>query len=171
MKKTVKIGIVIAILSLLGYLVTQVFTKMQYKKEVAIQLQTLPQFNFTTLKGKIFTQDNLKPNTATVFIYFNSECDYCQHEAQSIYKNLEAFKNAQLIFVSEQPKEKIAEFANTYKLNNQPNITFLHDATYTFAHRFDATSIPYTLIYNKTQQLVKKQKGQLLAKTIVKALQ
>ncbi len=77
----------------------------------------------------------------------------------------------QFIFVSTEPIEIIKQFAEQYNLNNQPNITFLYDNLDTFSSRFDANSIPYILIYNKNQKLIKKHKGQLNAKGILRALQ
>ncbi len=144
---------------------------MQYKNQVAKTLQTIPKFSFKTLENEEFTNTNLKSNTATVFIYFNSECDFCQHEAQSISEHLEQFKEIQLLFVSTEDIETIKAFAKTYNLLTQQNITFLHDSTYTFSNRFDANSIPYILIYNKSQELVKKHKGRLNPDAILKLLQ
>ncbi len=66
--------------------------------------------------------------------------------------------------------ETIKAFAETYNLLTQQNITFLHDSTYTFSNRFDANSIPYILIYNKSQELVKKHKGQLNPDAILKLI-
>jgi len=143
---------------------------MQYKNQVAKTLQTIPKFSFKTLENEEFTNTNLKSNTATVFIYFNSECDFCQHEAQSISEHLEQFKEIQLLFVSTEDIETIKAFAKTYNLLTQQNITFLHDSTYTFSNRFDANAIPYILIYNKSQELVKKHKGQLNPDAILKLI-
>ncbi len=170
MKKILKIIIPILALSLLGYLGYSVVTKMQYKSEVSKTLQSIPNFSFKTLDNTIFTNAELVTNTPTVFIYFNTECDFCQHEAQSIGDNLAQFIHVRLLFVSTEPIETIRAFAKTYNLLTQQNITFLYDSTHTFSNRFDANSIPYILIYNKKQELVKKHKGQLRPKAILKAL-
>ena len=168
MKKNLKIVIPIIVLALLGYMGYSIVGKMKQKNEIAKTLQTIPEFSFKTLNNQDFTNTNLLPNTPAIFVYFNSECDFCQHEAQSISENIEEFKDAQLLFVSTEQTETITEFAKTYNLHNQPNITFLNDSTHTFSTRFDASSIPYLLIYNKNKELVKKHKGQLKAETILK---
>lgn len=170
-KKTILIIVVIGVFSLLSYLGYNVISKFKEKNQIAKQLEVIPEFEFLTLEQKQFTKANLNRNTNTIFIYFNSECDFCQHEAQSINDNLEKFKNVQFIFVSAEPIEIIKKFAEQYNLNNQPNITFLYDNLDTFSSRFDANSIPYILIYNKSQKLIKKNKGQLNAKGILRALQ
>lgn len=170
MKKTFKIVIPILIVCTLSYLLYNVAVKIEYKNKVEKKLQTIPSFSFKTLENKDFKNVDLIPNVFTIFIYFNTDCDYCQHEAQSISENLASFKDTQFLFVSTENPAAIKEFAKSYHLLDQPNITFLHDNTNTFYARFDANSIPYLLVYNKKQELIKKHKGQLNAEAIRKIL-
>ncbi|RZS99147.1 TlpA family protein disulfide reductase [Aquimarina brevivitae] len=170
MKLYLKTTVVVLGLWLLCFLGYQVYAKMQYKQEVEAALKTIPDFSFETLEGKTFTQNNLDTDQPTVLIYFNSGCDYCQHEAQSIEQHIDAFKNVQLVFVSYETKEAIQQFSKTYKLNNYDNIILLSDTRDDFANRFDATSIPYLLIYDKDKKLIAKHKGQLRAESIIEML-
>lgn len=170
-KKPILLIVVFVALSLLSYLGYNVISKVKEKNQIAKQLEIIPEFEFLTLEQKTFTKSNLKPNSNTIFIYFNSECDFCQHEAQSISDNLDSFKNVQFIFVSTEPIETIKQFSEQYNLNNKQNITFLYDNLSTFSSQFDANSIPYILIYDQNQKLIKKHKGQLNAKGILRALQ
>jgi len=170
-KKILLFVVAISVLGLLSYLGYNVITKAKEKNQIAKQLEVIPEFKFLTLEQQPFTKVNLKSNTKTTFIYFNSECDFCQHEAQSISDNLDSFKNVQFIFVSTEPIETIKQFSEQYNLNNQQNITFLYDNLDTFSSQFDANSIPYLLIYNQKQKLIKKHNGQLNAKGILRALQ
>lgn len=170
-KKTILIIVLIGVFGLLSYLGFNVISKAKEKNQIAKQLETIPEFEFLTLAQKPFTKANLKPKTNTIFIYFNIECDFCQHEAQSISDNLDNFKNVQFIFVSTEPIEIIKQFSEQYNLNNKQNITFLYDNLSTFSSQFDANSIPYLLIYDQNQKLIKKHKGQLNAKGILRALQ
>ncbi|MEW4924281.1 redoxin domain-containing protein [Algibacter sp. 2305UL17-15] len=167
MRKTIKISVLILVLGLTSYLVYGVITKMKYKSDVENTLQTIPNFNFKTLENENFSNADLPSDTPTVFIYFNTECDYCQHEAQSINASLDEFKDVQLLFVSTEEAKIIETFAKKYNLLNTQNIIFLNDTTHSFSRRFDATSIPYVLIYNSKQELIKKHKGQLKAETII----
>ena len=170
-KKTILFIVLIGVFGLLSYLGYNVISKAKEKNQIAKQLATIPKFEFLTLAQQMFTNANLKPNTYSIFIYYNSECDFCQLEAQSISDNLVSFKNMQFIFVSAEPIETIKQFSEQYNLNNQQNVTFLYDNLDTFSSRFDANSIPYLLIYDKNQKLIKKHKGQLNAKGILRALQ
>lgn len=170
-KRTTLIIVVIGILSLLSYLGYNVIYKVKEKNQVAKQLEIIPDFEFLTLEQQPFTKANLKPNLNTIFIYFSSECDFCQHEAQIISDNLDSFKNVQFIFVSTEPIATIKQFLEQYNLDAKTKITFLYDNNNTFSSQFDANSIPYLLIYNQNQKLIKKHKGQLNAKGILRVLQ
>lgn len=170
-KKTIIIIVIITVLGLIAYLGYNVISKTKEKNRIAKKLKKIPEFEFLTLAQKAFTKANLKQNVNTIFIYFNSECDFCQHEAQSINDNLGSFKNVQFVFVSKEPIESIKQFSEQYHLNNKQNIIFLYDNLGTFSSRFDAKSIPCLLIYDQNQKLIKKHKGQLNAKGILRALQ
>lgn len=169
-KKIIIISLVVSVVGILAFLGYSIVAKTNQKKVIAKQLQVIPEFELLTLHGELFTNKNLQPNVYTVFIYFNSECDFCQHEAKDISNTIEKFKNTQFIFVSIEPIEVIQNFAEQYNLNNQSNITFLHDNLDIFHNRFGARSIPYILIYNKNQELIKKHKGQLNAKGILNTI-
>jgi thiol-disulfide isomerase/thioredoxin len=170
-KKAILIIVLISVLGLLSYLGFNVISKVKEKNQIAKQLEIIPEFEFLTLAQQPFNKADLKPNTNTIFIYFNSDCDFCQHEAKSISDNLESFKNVQFIFVSSEPISTIIGFSEQHNMNKHQNVTFLYDNFDTFSSRFDANSIPYILIYNKKQKLIKKHKGQLNANGILRALQ
>lgn len=170
-KKAILIIVLISVLGLLSYLGFNVISKVKEKNQIAKQLEIIPEFEFLTLAQQPFNKADLKPNTNTIFIYFNSDCDFCQHEAKSISDNLESFKNVQFIFVSSEPISTIIGFSEQHNMNKHQNVTFLYDNLDTFSSRFDANSIPYILIYNKKQKLIKKHKGQLNANGILRVLQ
>ena len=169
-KKAILFIVVIAVLALLSYLGYNVISKTKEKNQIAKQLETIPEFEFLTLEQQPFSKANLKPNLNIIFIYFNSECDFCQHEAQSISDNLNSFKNVQFIFVSTESISTIQQFSEQYNLNNQQNITFLYDKSGTFSREFGDLSIPYILIYDHNQKLLRKHKGQFNAQGILKVL-
>ncbi len=169
-RRVVLVLILIFVISLLAFFSIGFIIKTKEKSEIAEQLRSIPSFSFTTLNGNAFTKADLKGNLNTVFIFFNSECDFCQHEAQSISDNLLEFKDMQILFVSFESREIINDFSETYKLNKNPHITFLNDSTRSFNNEFGVTSFPYILIYGKDQKLIKKHKGQLNAQAIINTL-
>lgn len=168
--KKLKVIVSTLVLSLSIYVGYNLFIKMHHKEKAERSIENIPEFSLKTLDTKDFTKINVKSKIPAVFIYFSTECDYCQHEAKNISENLDKFKDIQLIFVSTEAIETIKKFAASYNLLNQPNIIFLNDNTYSFTNRFDANHIPYILIYNSKQELLKKHKGQLNAEAILAVL-
>jgi peroxiredoxin len=170
MKKSLKIILPVLALALLAFLGYKVWAKIQYKNQVVENTESIPDFAYQNIQGSDFKKDDLDKNLPVVFIYFNSECEYCQHEAREIQENIAAFKNTQLLFVSTEQPAKIKEFAQTYKLKTYDNIYFLYDERNHFARTFDATTIPFIAVYNKEHKLIEKFKGQVKVANILAAL-
>ncbi|MCF6224364.1 MAG: redoxin domain-containing protein [Flavobacteriaceae bacterium] len=171
MKKNIKILIVIILISTIGYLGYSISTKINHKNEIAERIQTIPNFSFKTLNGEPFTQNQISTTLPKLFIYFNSECDFCHAEAMQIQEHLEQLKNVQLLFVSFEEPESIKTFAEKYNLLNKGHIFFLEDSALLFANLFDAKSIPFMLLYTKDNRLIKKFKGATKIKNILKLLE
>jgi len=175
MKKILKITIPILFLSVLGYVGYKIVTQINHKKDVAENIKTIPVFSYETIDGLPFTNENLdcfvpRNDVATLFIYYNSECDFCNEEAKMIKENIAKFKNSQILFVSFEDKTKITLFAAQHKLLEYDNVTFLCDTRATFATTFDVKSLPCLVLYDKNQQLIEKIKGQVKAETLINKL-
>lgn len=167
-KSILKLALLILVIGVISILVYKVISKTRERNAIANSIKTIPAFTFRALNNQQFTRENLKLNRSTVFLYFNSECDFCQLEAAKISDAIDDFKYVQLVFVSTEPMGKIKLFSENYKLNNKENIVFLNDSNDDFSNLFNATSIPFILIYDKNQTLKKIHKGQLTVKSILK---
>ncbi len=157
-------------MSALGYFGVQIYTKIQHKKEVAQKIKTIPKFEYQNINGGIFSNTNLKKDTPTIFVYFNSECEFCNEEAQMIQANITQFASFQLVFVSFEKPALIKAFAAKHQLTTYDNVTFLSDSKVSFATTFDVKSLPCLVLYDKNQKLIEKIKGQTKVETIVKKL-
>ena len=167
MKKILKIVIPILIISLIAFMGYKVVSKINHKKQVAENIKKMPAFSYLNLENKIFTNENLEEGKPTLFIYFNSECDFCNHEAEMVQQNIEELKAIQVVFISYEPIEKIKQFATKFKLLNHANIYFLSDSKITFATTFDVKSMPCLVLYDKDNNLIEKIKGQVKIETVL----
>ena len=167
MKKILKILIPILVISLLAFMGYKVVNKINHKKQVAQNIKKMPAFSYVTLENKEFTQENLAQNKATLFIYFNSECDFCNHEAEMVQQNIEQLKDIQVVFISYEPRERIKAFATNFKLLHHDNIHFLSDSKITFATTFDVKSMPCLVLYDKDNNLIEKIKWQVKIETVL----
>lgn len=168
MRKKIKIIIIVIIVGLFGVLIFSLLSKVKEKATIEEHIKTIPSFTLKTINNIEFKNGNLTPNIPTAFLYFNSECDFCQYEAESISNRIDKFNEIQLVFVSIEPIETIKEFSEKYNLHKVMNVVFLQDATRNFSEQFNVTTIPYTLAYDKNQKLIKTHKGQINAKGILK---
>jgi peroxiredoxin len=159
MKKYLKIIIPLVVIILLSFMGYQVISKINHKNEVAENIKTIPVFSYENIKEGVFTNENLK-KIPTLFIYFNSECEYCIEEAQMIQKNIEKLKGIQLVFISFEKPALIKAFAAKHQLTTYDNVHFLSDTKVTFATTFDVKSLPCLVLYDKNQKLIEKIKGQ-----------
>ncbi len=171
MKKQLKIFIPLVFVSLLSFMGYKIVTKINHKKEIAANIKTIPDYTYQNLKGESFSNKNLKTDTATLFIYFNSECEYCNEEAQMIQESVNKFAPYQLVFVSFEKPKDINSFAKKHNLLNYDNVHFVCDTKVTFATTFDVQSLPCLVLYDKNQQLIEKIKGQTKVETLIKKLQ
>jgi peroxiredoxin len=170
MKKYIKISIVLLLIGIFTFFGYQVVSKINHKKEVAENIKSIPNFEYLDLKGTVFTDKNLKQDTPTMFMYFNSECDFCNEEAQMIKENIDKLTDVQIIFVSFQTQKEILDFAIKHQLMDYGNITFLRDNKSTFATTFDVKSLPCLVLYDKDKNFIEKIKGQTKVSQLVKKL-
>ena len=170
MKSILKIIIPFLFTGLVAFMGYKVIAKINHKREVAEHIKTIPPFSYSTIKGKIFTDKDLREDTPTLFLYYNSQCEHCQNEAEQIRDNIKKFTTAQLVFISFEEPKKITAFAKKYKLIGYDNVTFLFDKQSSFATTFDVKALPTVVIYDKKKKLVEKTKGQIKVEKILAKL-
>jgi peroxiredoxin len=167
MKKFLKIFLPMLLFIGLAYFGYQIHSKIKHKKEVANNIKEMPKFTFTTIEGKTLTNKDLLPNYRTIFVYFNTTCDYCSHETQIFKDNLNKLDNYQIFFVSFETPEIIKPFAQQYQLLNHDKIHFITDPRAIFSTTFDVKSIPSIVLYDENHKLVEVIKGQVKIETIL----
>ena len=116
-----------------------------------------------------FTNDSIQKEQAYLIVYFNSECEHCQNEAEQIGKQIDEFDIYQILMISYETKETILAFREKHKLIN-PSITFLQDSEYQFDDIFGNSPIPTSFIYNKKRALVKQFKGEVKTEALLNYL-
>jgi peroxiredoxin len=144
--------------------------KVKHKNALTEQIQSIPEFSFiNVLNQNKYTNDSIAKEQACLIVYFNSECEHCQSEAEQISKQIHGFDTYQVLMISYEPQETILAFRETYKLIS-PAITFLQDTKSQFDDIFGNSPIPTSFIYNKNRALVKQFKGEVKTETLIKYL-
>lgn len=164
--KLLKISAVAILILLIG-LITYLFLNFLKKKEKVEALKNIPSFSLKTIDGKYLTQQNLVNEQTKVIIYFNPDCHFCQAEAEDLSANYKNYKNIQWIWVASEPLHEIKQFAVKYKLDKQTNIYWCHDEMATLYQKLGMNSIPYFLVYDKNNHLIKRNSGAIKLEKII----
>lgn len=110
----------------------------------------IPDFTITNVSdSSLFSNKDLKKNVSTIFIIFNPDCEFCQHETIDLLKNINRFKNSQIVMVSFMPYKMLTQFYNQYKITSFPKITMGRDDKFFFLKFFKLKIIPSTIVYDK----------------------
>jgi len=118
--------------------------------------QTIPQFQFFRFNNTSFTDKDLPPGKIIFFMFFDSDCDHCQHAIKSIGDQYRAFKKTAVFLISIDDQNKINHFMNTYgsKLKGQKNVTLLQDKLQQFIIKFNPVRYPSMFIYSPEKKLI-----------------
>jgi len=169
MKKRITVVFGVIALGLGGILAYNIVKKYNQNKAVYLKRKSLPNFHFYSQNLKPFTVKALRKNQGVCIFYYNAGCEHCQYEAAQISKEINVFKNTQVVMVSINTPEETAEFARTYKLENAGFI-WLYDKEYAFYKWFGKSVSPSVYIYNKAHKLVKEYIGEVKIEAIIKYL-
>lgn len=127
----------------------------------------LPFIPITLTDGTVVNVKDFKGKN--ILVLFQPDCDHCQHEAEDIEKQLAAFKDYKMYFVSAAPMPEIEKFATTYKLKGKENVVFGNTAAENVLNNFGPIPAPSIYIYND-QTLKKGFEGQTDVGLIIQAL-
>ncbi|MEJ7643142.1 MAG: redoxin domain-containing protein [Chryseolinea sp.] len=107
---------------------------------------------------------------ASVLIFFQPDCDHCQREAADIEKNLDAFVDTSLYFITAAPMQEIIQFARDYKLSDRSNVHFGFTPAKNILDNYGAISAPSVYIYSDKHKLVKSFNGEVAVEKILSHL-
>jgi thioredoxin-related protein len=151
MKKTV-FTFIISCLALSGF--AQIDSTRQYFKSPYI-----PAFNIIKVPDSSnFTNSMLQKGKPTILIFFDPDCDHCQHATKNFTAKIDRFKNVQILMVTIYEFSRIEKFYKDYKLRKFPNITLTRDAGFDLPRFYNVSSIPDVYVYDKDGKLMKHYK-------------
>jgi hypothetical protein len=116
----------------------------------------LPVFHFTTMDHRVFANADLPKNRLVLFVFFDPECEHCQHTLRTMDQRYKAYQNAAVYLVSMASHDKINLFAATYAphLTAQKNVLLLQDETGEFIMKFKPARYPSLYLYSTDKSLL-----------------
>ncbi len=120
------------------------------------QPATIPAFSFYKADKTAFTNKQLAENKMIMFVFFDTDCDHCQHAIQYISQHNNDFKKAAVYLITLDGPVKVTPFLSKHgkELKGQKNITLLYDMQSEFLRKFKPRKYPSLFLYSSNKQLV-----------------
>jgi peroxiredoxin len=170
MKKIILSVLILGLLVAVGWLVFS----FQKKKEATLQAQlrseSIPQVNLNTLSGNTHALQQLSAGVGTVLVYFNSTCEICQLELESIANRLSEFDGAQILLVSSQEQKELADFYQSHPLKSAPNVYWFLDHNMEVAGHYGVRGVPALFCYNSEGKLTAQYQGLVKLDLVLESL-
>lgn len=113
-------------------------------------VQQVPQFMFYKQGGQPFTKQNMLPNKKAFFVFFDSDCEHCQHAMHEINSEFKRFDKTEIYLVTLDGPEKINRFMSVYGSNlvAKRNVMILRDLRNEFIKDFNPRQYPSMLLFS-----------------------
>ena len=170
MKKKIVILIIICLLGISLLLIIKTVNRIDNKKQIEKNVSTLPELIITSVDNCKINITSIVNDKPLILIAFNTECDMCHNEIQSILDNINRFDKYKIVMISSEPIDSIINFQKKYKLDNFSNISLGNiDDIYAY-QELGIEIIPQIFIYNSNKKLLKVYKGETKLDAILKYL-
>jgi peroxiredoxin len=132
------------------------FLAATVKSSGQIPAQTLPGFEFSRLDKSFFTNKDLPKDKMLFFVFFDPDCEHCQHAVKNIDQQYKSFNNTAVYLLSSEDHDKINNFIATYgrHLKAQKNVVVLQDNLNQFIAKFKPYKYPAMFLYSSEKKLL-----------------
>ena len=115
-----------------------------------------PDFNFFRLNKNSITNKDLEERKKLFFVFFDSDCDHCQHAIPFISQQYREFKKTAIYLITLDNREEIARFMGKYGngSKDKKNFTLLQDPNYQFVLKFGPGKYPSILLDSAKKELI-----------------
>ena len=118
-----------------------------------------------------YTKDNVPKKKAVLLMLFSPDCEHCQHEAEQLVLNKEAFKDIHIILSTTLPIYKMQAFADKYGLTGMKNVVVAKDPYYLLPSFYQIRNLPFMALYNKKGALIRTFEGSVGLDKILQAFE
>ncbi|MFM2362198.1 MAG: hypothetical protein RLZZ316_1100 [Bacteroidota bacterium] len=158
----------LVILALVVCLPQTAFTQKDSIKAPYLKFPSVPPFDLLQPDNNHLTKDKM-PKGKMLLIYFSPTCDHCKHQTEDLLKEIDQFKDVQIVMATYEPMEELISFFQTYKLGNHPNIKVGRDIKFFLPPFFKMQNLPYLALYDKSGNLITVFDGNRPIKKITEA--
>ena len=116
--------------------------------------QPMPPLKMQLPGNKVFDISEVPKGRPIILIYFDPDCDHCQKLMNEMFKKINQFKKAQLVFATFKPVNELDSVQKKYNVSKYPNVKMgTENVTYYLRLYYDVTTLPFTALYDKKGNL------------------
>ncbi len=131
--------------------------------------QKLPDFSFEDVNGNVINNQSLTANKPVIVFYFDPFCESCLEQAALISKEITAFKDITLLWVTTNAAPENNAFKQKY-FNNAKNVIVAVDTQYQFDTWFGYSEFNAIYCYNSKHEKTKSFNTTQTATTLLEAV-
>lgn len=124
---------------------------VEQKRLAAISV--LPAFVVISVDNTRINSADLPMGRPYIFMYFDPDCEHCQHTTRQLVAHRRDFNGARIFMVNGFPGRDIASFIKKFNLNSLSNVFVGADSSYSFYRAFAPRAIPYFAVYDAKKKL------------------
>jgi thiol-disulfide isomerase/thioredoxin len=115
-----------------------------------------------------FTKSDLDKKKAVMLMLFNPQCEHCKHETEELIKNIDKFKNIQVVMATSMAFDSMLTFRERYQLSQYKNILVAQDTHFFLFSFFQNHNLPFLAFYNRKKELISVFEGGLPIERVLK---
>jgi thioredoxin-related protein len=115
-----------------------------------------------------YAKESLPKKMPVMLMLFNPACDHCKQETEDLVKNIDKFKDIQIVMATNVPLKEIRTFIEEYKLAQYKNIVVTQDTHYFLISFYQLHNFPFLAFYNKKKELISVFQGSMPMEKVLK---
>jgi hypothetical protein len=114
-----------------------------------------------------FTKQDLDKKKSVMVMLFNPQCEHCQQKTGELVKNIDEFKDIQIVMTTSMPFDSMMSFRKRYQLDQHKNIIVGQDVHYFLPSYYMIKHLPFLAFYNKKKELITAAGGAMTMEAIL----
>jgi len=164
-------GLLVVVLGAIGYFGYGIMTESDEPTADAENTrQQLPTAALQTLGGDAFEFSSIPEGKPVVLMFFSPTCPYCQEETAEITAHANLKDEAAIVMVSTFDRPSLRQYVEDYNLSQFGNIRVVRDFGGSLFTQYGVQSVPFTIVYDGSHQMVKAFRGKASADKLYTAV-
>jgi peroxiredoxin len=168
-RRIVLVFFLVGLFTLFSWLSWKIFSQLKLRDRIEVNSQFLPDISLVNTDSTSLKLHDMDLRKKTFVFYFDSDCENCKQELQDFKKDIQKFRDVNVLWVSKEDLSKIKQFESQLGLKDKLiNINVAKISAKDSDETFGFTVTPSIFIYAKNRKLEKKYIGQTRMEILLK---